>query len=88
MVRSGPPISGLPEIGIINAQVGYSDLRGPRLEPWPRGPVRLIARGPSFETRATRAPQDEGGARADVRWARFVCPPYNAAFPMSEARIE
>jgi hypothetical protein len=34
MVRSAAPISGLPEIGIINAQVGYSRPAWARLEPW------------------------------------------------------
>src|ERR1043166_1955827 len=33
-----PPISGLPEIGIVNAHVGNSRLAWARLEAWPRDP--------------------------------------------------
>jgi hypothetical protein len=50
------PISGLPEIGIIDAQVGYSRPACGRLEGWATGMISPAAR-PS--RRRFAPPQDE-----------------------------
>ena len=48
-------MSGSPDIGILNVQVGYSRPVWARLEGWPQAPNFP----PSFETGAARPPQDE-----------------------------
>ena len=77
-----PPISGLPEIGIINAQVGYSrpacaSRTMGRLHcsrPWPvlrDGALILRLPHPSRRAAFGRAPQDEGDRRARLLGTRM-----------------
>ena len=44
ILRSAPPISGLPEIGIMMRKSATADLRGARLEGWTKGASASILR--------------------------------------------